>query len=101
VFNTHWHADHVLGNEKFADATIVSTAHTRELIATIGAERLKSRIEALEEELPAEIESACAPLATRRARRCWSGRHPSSGQSGTGFPARRSRRSATSGARGR
>jgi glyoxylase-like metal-dependent hydrolase (beta-lactamase superfamily II) len=56
VFNTHWHADHVLGNEQFADATIVSTARTRELITTIGAERLRSRMDALEEELPAEVE---------------------------------------------
>ena len=56
VLNTHWHADHVLGNEQFEGSTIVSTARTRELIATAGAERLKARMEALEEELPAEIE---------------------------------------------
>jgi cyclase len=56
VFNTHWHADHVLGNEQFAGSTIVSTARTRELIATVGVERLRARIDALEEELPAEIE---------------------------------------------
>jgi cyclase len=56
VFNTHWHADHVLGNEQFAEATIVSTARTRELIATVGVERLRARMEALEDELPTEIE---------------------------------------------
>jgi cyclase len=56
VFNTHWHADHVLGNEQFAGSTIVSTARTRELIATAGVERLRARMDALEEELPAEIE---------------------------------------------
>jgi cyclase len=56
VLNTHWHADHVLGNEQFAGATIVSTTRTRELIATIGADRLASRVAALEYELPAEIE---------------------------------------------
>ena len=56
VFNTHWHADHVLGNEQFAGSTIVSTARTRELIATVGVERLRARMDALEEELPAEIE---------------------------------------------
>jgi glyoxylase-like metal-dependent hydrolase (beta-lactamase superfamily II) len=56
VFNTHWHADHVLGNQQFADSTIVSTKRTRELIATAGVERLRSRMDALEEELPAEIE---------------------------------------------
>jgi glyoxylase-like metal-dependent hydrolase (beta-lactamase superfamily II) len=56
VFNTHWHADHVLGNAQFAGSTIVSTTRTRELIATVGVERLRSRLDALEEELPAEIE---------------------------------------------
>jgi cyclase len=56
VFNTHWHADHVLGNEQFAGSTIVSTGRTRELIATVGMQRLRARMDALEEELPAEIE---------------------------------------------
>jgi cyclase len=56
VLNTHWHADHVLGNGEFAGATIVSTARTRELIATVGAERLAAQKEAWDEELPAEIE---------------------------------------------
>jgi cyclase len=56
VFNTHWHADHVLGNEQFPGSTIVLTARTRELIATVGAERLRARMDALEEELPEEIE---------------------------------------------
>ena len=56
VLNTHWHADHVLGNEQFEGSTIVSTSRTRELIATTGAERLQARMEALEDELPAEIE---------------------------------------------
>jgi glyoxylase-like metal-dependent hydrolase (beta-lactamase superfamily II) len=46
----------VLGNAQFAGSTIVSTARTRELIATVGVERLRSRLDALEEELPAEIE---------------------------------------------
>ena len=79
VLNTHWHADHVLGNEEFADATIISTTRTRELIKTIGAERLASRMAALEEELPAEIERLRAAAAC---------------------PARRSRTSATSAPRG-
>lgn len=56
VLNTHWHADHVLGNGEFADATIVSTARTRELIETVGAERFAAQKQAWEEELPAEIE---------------------------------------------
>jgi cyclase len=56
VLNTHWHADHVLGNGEFADATIVSTTRTRELMATIGAERLAAQKESWDEELPAEAE---------------------------------------------
>ena len=56
VLNTHWHGDHVLGNAEFAGATIVSTTRTRELIATIGAERLATQKKSLERELPAELE---------------------------------------------
>jgi cyclase len=56
VLNTHWHADHVLGNAEFSTATIVSTSRTRELIATLGAERLAAQKEALGVELPAEVE---------------------------------------------
>ena len=56
VLNTHWHGDHVLGNAEFADATIVSTTRTRELIAALGAERLAAQKDAWPEELPAEVE---------------------------------------------
>jgi cyclase len=56
VLNTHWHGDHVLGNAEFADATIVSTARTRELIATVGVDRLATQKESLERDLPAEVE---------------------------------------------
>jgi cyclase len=56
VLNTHWHGDHVLGNAELADATIVSTTRTRELIATLGAERLAAQKESLERDLPAELE---------------------------------------------
>jgi cyclase len=56
VLNTHWHADHVLGNGEFDDATIVSTARTRELMATIGVERLAAaKAESPERELPDEL----------------------------------------------
>jgi cyclase len=55
VLNTHWHADHVLGNGEFGDATIVSTSRTRELMSTIGAERLAAAKESGETELPAEL----------------------------------------------
>jgi cyclase len=56
VLNTHWHADHVLGNAEFAGATIASTTRTRELMATIGAQRLAAQKESLERELQAELE---------------------------------------------
>jgi cyclase len=56
VLNTHWHADHVLGNGEFPDATIVSTTRTRELMATIGTERLAAaKQESPERELPDEL----------------------------------------------
>ncbi len=56
VLNTHWHADHVLGNGEFDDATIVSTARTRELMSTIGAERLaEAKKEGSVRELPDEL----------------------------------------------
>lgn len=41
VVNSHWHADHVRGNQEFADAEIVSTLRTKELVETLGAERLE------------------------------------------------------------
>lgn len=56
VVNTHWHADHVLGNREFADATIVSTARTRELMETLGVQRLAAQKTSLEAELPGELE---------------------------------------------
>jgi len=56
VLNTHWHADHVLGNGEFGDATIVSTSRTRQLMATVGAERLAGQKQSLETELPGELE---------------------------------------------
>jgi glyoxylase-like metal-dependent hydrolase (beta-lactamase superfamily II) len=41
VVNSHWHGDHVRGNGAFEGAAILATARTRELIATLGEERLR------------------------------------------------------------
>jgi len=40
VVNSHYNTDHVNGNQVFADAAVISTAGTRELIATRGFESL-------------------------------------------------------------
>ncbi len=56
VLNTHWHADHVLGNVEFDAARIASTGRTRELIVSLGAERLEAQRESVAAELPRELE---------------------------------------------
>jgi cyclase len=40
VVNSHYNGDHVNGNQVFADAVVISTAGTRELIATRGFDNL-------------------------------------------------------------
>jgi cyclase len=40
VVNSHWHGDHVRGNQAFDDAEILATARTKELIETRAAEQL-------------------------------------------------------------
>jgi cyclase len=40
VVNSHWHGDHIRGNQGFADAEIVATARTKELIETRAARQL-------------------------------------------------------------
>jgi len=40
VVNSHFHADHVRGNQAFENVEIVATGRTQELIETRGAERL-------------------------------------------------------------
>ncbi len=52
LVNSHWHGDHMLGNQSFAGKRIVSTRRTKELIETVGAQRLEANKAALGEELP-------------------------------------------------
>jgi cyclase len=67
VANSHWHGDHVRGNQVFEDATIVSTRATRELIATRDAERLAGLRQELEstEDAPPELVEAVAEIELR------------------------------------
>jgi glyoxylase-like metal-dependent hydrolase (beta-lactamase superfamily II) len=67
VVNSHWHGDHVRGNQVFEGATIVSTRATRELIATRDAERLAGLRQELEttEDVPPEIVEAVAEIEPR------------------------------------
>jgi glyoxylase-like metal-dependent hydrolase (beta-lactamase superfamily II) len=69
VANSHWHADHVRGNQVFEEATIVSTRRTRELTATRGEERLAGLRQELEttEDAPPEVVAAVAEIDTRVA----------------------------------
>jgi glyoxylase-like metal-dependent hydrolase (beta-lactamase superfamily II) len=67
VVNSHWHGDHVRGNQVFAGASIVSTGRTRELIATRGQERLAALRQELEttDDAPPEIVAAVAEIEQR------------------------------------
>ncbi|MEH7307567.1 MBL fold metallo-hydrolase [Neobacillus drentensis] len=45
VINTHWHSDHTSGNQVFSpNAQIISTATTREIMATFGQNRLHQQL---------------------------------------------------------
>ena len=50
--NSHWHGDHILGNQSFTGARIVSTTRTRELIETRAAARLEENKARYEEDAP-------------------------------------------------
>ena len=67
VVNSHWHGDHVRGNQVFEEATIVSTRRTRELIASRDAERLAGLRQELEttEDAPPELVAAVAEIEPR------------------------------------
>jgi glyoxylase-like metal-dependent hydrolase (beta-lactamase superfamily II) len=59
--NSHWHGDHVLGNQVFADVRIVSTARTKELIETVGAERLAANKAQYGAEFPQILDVVLTP----------------------------------------
>jgi glyoxylase-like metal-dependent hydrolase (beta-lactamase superfamily II) len=67
VVNSHWHGDHVRGNQVFEDAAIVATRATCELIATRGQERLAALRQELEtaEDAPEELVEAVAEIEQR------------------------------------
>ena len=50
--NSHWHGDHMLGNQVFTGKRIFSTTRTKELIETVGAERLEANKAAFREDSP-------------------------------------------------
>lgn len=60
VVNSHWHADHVLGNQVFAPgAVFIATEPTREwMLAHRIAERLPPQLAALQEQLAGETDEA-------------------------------------------
>jgi glyoxylase-like metal-dependent hydrolase (beta-lactamase superfamily II) len=77
VVNSHWHGDHVRGNQVFEGATIVSTRRTRELIATRDAERLAGLRQELEtaEDVPPELVEAVAEIEPRLPDEVFDERH--------------------------
>ena len=67
VVNSHWHGDHVRGNQAFEEAAIISTRATRELIATRDQERLAGLRQELETsaDAPPELVEAVAEIEPR------------------------------------
>lgn len=49
VVNSHWHGDHVRGNQVFADSTIIATQTTYDLMKNIHPERIQKQIDGLPE----------------------------------------------------
>jgi cyclase len=62
VIDSHWHADHIQGNQAFAlETPIIATSRTRELIATSGAEtmaEIKTQAPASLQELEGQLAQA-------------------------------------------
>jgi cyclase len=67
VVNSHWHGDHVRGNQVFEGAPIVATRATRELIAGRGQERLAGLQQELQTsaDAPPELVAAVAEIEQR------------------------------------
>jgi cyclase len=67
VVNSHWHGDHVRGNQAFEGAAILATRRTRELIAGPGQERLAGLQQELETsaDAPPELVAAVAEIEQR------------------------------------
>lgn len=57
VVNSHWHGDHIRGNQVFEDSTIIATNTTYELMKSIHPERIQKQIDGL-----LEIESYITSL---------------------------------------
>lgn len=60
VVNSHFHGDHVRGNQVFDDtAVVISTARTRELIATVGVSQV-AQMKAAGRQMLADLEAQLA-----------------------------------------
>lgn len=49
VINSHWHGDHIRGNQMFRDATIVAPERTRDLMARIHPDRIAGHQRGMQE----------------------------------------------------
>jgi glyoxylase-like metal-dependent hydrolase (beta-lactamase superfamily II) len=61
LINSHWHGDHVRGNQEFRDTTIISTSKTRDLMAANTLPSIAEQKAGLDEyiaSLRAELEAA-------------------------------------------